>query len=87
MSMDYIRRTYNVPAWRGARVQYDGVTLGQPPLLGTVTGSKGALLRVRFDGERRTHILHPTWALVYLKTPNAEFNGPPAPLVEGADLP
>ena len=23
----------------------------------------------------------------YLKTPNAEFSGPPAPLVEGADLP
>ena len=70
MSMDYIRRTYGVPAKRGARVQYDGVTVGQPPLLGTITGTKGALLRVRFDGERRTHNLHPAWALVYLKTPN-----------------
>jgi hypothetical protein len=71
VSMDYIRRTYGVPARRGARVQYDGVTVGQPPLLGTITSATNSgHIRVRFDGERRTHKLHPTWALVYLKTPN-----------------
>lgn len=72
MSMEYIRRTYNVPAKRGARVQYDGVTVGHPPLLGTITSATNSgHLRVRFDGEHRTLKLHPTWALVYLKTPNA----------------
>jgi hypothetical protein len=81
VSMDYIRRTYGVPARRGARVQYDGVTVGQPPLLGTITSATNSgHIRVRFDGERRTHKLHPTWALVYLKTPNVRAKrGPTAP--------
>jgi hypothetical protein len=42
-------------------VQFDGVTLGHPPLLGTITSATNSgHIRVRFDGERRTHKLHPT---------------------------
>lgn len=36
MSMEYIRRAYNVPAKRGQRVRFQG----KP---GTITGSKGVV--------------------------------------------
>ena len=51
MSMDYVRRTYGVPARRDALVEY----MGQ---LGIVT-SANHRVRVRFFGERRTRIFHP----------------------------
>ena len=67
MSMDYIRKTYGVPAKRGGRVEYDGGSIGSPPLLGTITSATtSGHIRVRFDGERRTAKLHPTWAMRYL---------------------
>lgn len=66
MSMEYIRRSYGVPAKRGARVEYTGE---DSPSLGTVTGSEGARLRIRMDGEQRTGIYHPTWELRYLPPP------------------
>ena len=64
MSLDYIRRAYRVPAKRGARVEYlasDGELME-----GTITGSKGARLRVRLDGAKQSFIFHPTYALKYL---------------------
>lgn len=64
MSLDYIRKAYNVPAKRGVRVEYlasDGDLMD-----GTITGSKEALLRVRLDGAKRSGIYHPTYALKYL---------------------
>jgi len=76
MSMDYIRRTYSVPATVGARVRFLG---GCPDpesdaevktQEGAIVGARGQYLRVRFDGERRTRTLHPTWRVEYLKTPN-----------------
>lgn len=75
MSMDYIRRTYGVPAKRGARVQFtDAVKAVQ----GTIVGSRGHYIRVRWDETGYTHTMHPTWMMVYLKKPNAEFSGGPA---------
>lgn len=51
MSMEYVRRTYGVPARRGALVSY----MGQ---LGLVTSATHHV-RVRFFGERRVRRFHP----------------------------
>lgn len=66
MSLEYIRTTYRVPATRGARVQYDGGDPDECPKLGTITGSRGAHLRIKMDGNRRSGIYHPTWSMTYL---------------------
>lgn len=64
MSMDYIRRTYGVPAKRGMRVEYmSGRDLEL--MEGTIVGSRGARLRIRLDGAKVTGIYHPTYNLVY----------------------
>jgi hypothetical protein len=63
MSLDYIRRTYGVPAKRGQRVQYlasDGELVE-----GRITGSSGGRLRVRLDGNKQSFIFHPTFNLAY----------------------
>ena len=64
MSLEYIRKTYKVPAKRGGRVEYlasDGDLME-----GTITGAVGAYLRVRLDGNKHSGRYHPTWALKYL---------------------
>ena len=61
--MDYIRKTYGVPAKRGARVQYVGDGFAQA---GTITGSNGSHLWIRLDGWKHSSLFHPTWALSYL---------------------
>ena len=63
MSMEYIRSTYKVPAKRGGRVEY---THPVPPRMGTITGTKGARLCVRLDGDDHSGNYHPTWKLTYL---------------------
>ncbi len=63
MSMAYIRQSYNVPAKRGGRVLYTHAT---PHRQGTITGSRGARLRIRLDGDTDPGIYHPTWELTYL---------------------
>ena len=70
--MDYIRRTYNVPARRGARVQF---TSAPGAVQGRILGSRGKYLRVRWDESGRTDTMHPTWMLVYL-TPTNTSNRP-----------
>lgn len=79
MSMDYIRRTYGVPAKRGARVRYtdsDGV-----PFHGRITSARGGRLRVlvddRVEGYRGRLNLHPTWRMEYLTEPAAGPSGDP----------
>ena len=67
MSMDYIRKSYGVPAKRGGRVEYTGD--GEKEF-GTITGADGHYLRVRLDGGKEAGYFHPTWELRYL-TPNA----------------
>lgn len=76
MSLDYIRRTYNVPAKRGMRVRY---TDGHGGIWnGRITSARGAHLRVlvddRVDGYRGRLILHPTHNVEYMHS-NAEFSG------------
>lgn len=59
MSIQYIRTQYQVPAKRGGRILFRGKT-------GRITGSRGAHLLVRLDGDTRTSALHPTWEVEYL---------------------
>jgi len=73
MSMAYIRANYGVPAKRGARVQF---TTAAKAVQGTIVGSSGKYLRVRWDESGLTQTLHPTWELVYLKTPNVRVERP-----------
>lgn len=63
MSLAYIRKTYNVNAKRGVRVEWYG---GAVTMRGTITGSKNALLRIRLDGEKHSFLFHPTDKLIYL---------------------
>lgn len=58
MSMEYVRRTYGVPAKRGARVTADG----RP---GAIT-SADHRLRILLDGDKHPTIWHPTWRIDYL---------------------
>lgn len=64
MSIKYVRDHYHVPAKRGGRVRYIG-SPGKEPKLGTITGGSN-YLHVRFDGEKHSVNLHPTWRLEYL---------------------
>lgn len=59
MSMDYIRSYYGVPAKRGALIMFNGK-------VGSIVGSRGQYLRVRFDGKRFPAVIHPTWEVRYL---------------------
>lgn len=63
MSMDYIRRSYGVPAKRGGRVVYSG---GASERQGTIVSARGGYLRIRLDGDKHAHNFHPTWKLRYL---------------------
>lgn len=65
MSMEYIRRAYNVPAKRGGRVR---LHLGnRSSLMGRITSSRGPYLCVQFDGfSKAPLILHPTWCIEYI---------------------
>lgn len=71
MSLEYIRKTYGVPAKRGGRVEYTG---DGTPERGTITSADGARLRVRLDGLKHPAHFHPTWKLRYLQS-TAESNG------------
>lgn len=76
MSMKYIRDYYKVPAKRGARIEFEDDVyafiygfLADPKKQwrkGTIVGSSGQYLRVRFDGENIIKKVHPTWKLKYL---------------------
>lgn len=71
--MEYIRKTYRVPAKRGARIEYDGDSLAKfikgflyKPKRGTIVAARGGYIRVRFDNETQIVSLHPTWEVEYL---------------------
>lgn len=59
MTMDYIRKTYGVPAKRGGRVTYRGAP-------GKIIGTRGQYLRVVLDGTDVVLNCHPTWHIEYL---------------------
>ena len=64
MSLEYISKTYNVPAKVGARVMYEGNGYIQN---GTIVGSRNAHLLIRFDGDTKCRgCYHPTWEITYL---------------------
>lgn len=63
MSMEYIRKTYNVPAKRGSRVIYSGDGKEE---YGTIVSARGGYLNIRLDGAKRPLPFHPTWKLRYL---------------------
>lgn len=68
MTMDYIRRTYGVPAKRGERVTYtdgDGVKFNCTIKSATSSGHLMVLVDDRVPGYRRRLKLHPTWQVVY----------------------
>lgn len=81
MSMDYIRRAYGVPAKRGMRLRFKDSIGGDRE--GTIVGSRAQYLRVRLDGENWTRMVHPTWPIEYLKTPNARGKPPKVGLGDG----
>ena len=63
MTMEYIRKTYSVPARRGGRIEYTG---GRTPLYGTIKSARGARLSVLLDGSKHPLLYHPTWQVRYL---------------------
>lgn len=71
MSMQYIRKTYSVPAKRGGRIEFtreDGAVFS-----GRICGTKGAYLNVRFDCFNKTNsaaVLHPTYNIRYFEKLN-----------------
>ena len=63
MSLKYIAEHYKVPAVRGARVlSHDGPN----QRTGTIIGARGTLLRVEFEGESESTLVHPRRKLDYL---------------------
>ncbi len=63
MSLDYISKSYGVPAKVGGRVEYTG---NKEPHLGTITGADGGHVLIRLDGTKHAQPYHPTWELRYL---------------------
>lgn len=56
--LEYIRKTYNVPAKIGGRIKYKS----RP---GTIVGVRGPHLRIGLDGEDVIRSYHPTWEIEY----------------------
>jgi len=66
VALEYVRETYQVPAYVGARVRYTG---GKYPMDGTITGERAGMIRVRLDGHKRAYNFHPKWEMEYLPSP------------------
>lgn len=62
MSARYVREHYGVPAKRGTRVTF---TDHDGSRGGVIVSFPDQYIGVRFDGERRTSRLHPTWGITY----------------------
>ena len=63
MSMVYLRKTRNVPAFRGGRIRYSG---GKIDRLGTIMSEKNGYLMIQLDGDKHPKPFHPTWKIEYL---------------------
>ena len=70
MSLAYIRKTYNVPAYRGRRIKYTDTRGGI--YFCTIKSAREGRIRVLVDdrvpGYRGRMLLHPTWNVEYLPT-------------------
>lgn len=62
--MEWVRKTYGVPAKRGGRVEYAGD--GRPELGTIISATTSGYLKVELDSHPRAIKLHPTWKLRYL---------------------
>lgn len=62
MSLAYIRWAYSVPAYKGNTIRF------MTRLKGVIVGSSGPHLRVRFDQDKKSKILHPTWEVEYIQS-------------------
>lgn len=71
MSLDYIRRIYNVPAYRGGRVRYTG----DGEQYGTICSASGGHINIRLDGRKFSQPFHPTWKLEYLEEDRSAHPG------------
>lgn len=65
MSMEYIRKFYDVPAKRGMAVRFMGNRTGK------IVWSDGAYLRIKFSGCKIAKNYHPTYTLEYLDSSGA----------------
>lgn len=63
--MEWIRRTYGVPAFVGAEVICQD---GGKKRKGTIVGTRDCRLLVRLDGEAKTRSYHPTRNIEYIGT-------------------
>lgn len=66
MSLEYIRNYYKVPAKRGGRIRFDYYVEQGKQGDGTIIGTSGPHLQVRFDDGHEAP-LHPTWKVIYLE--------------------
>lgn len=73
MSMEYIRKNYGVPAKRGGRVEFTGISGIPKP--GTIKSASGQYLRILLDGAKRPGTYHPTWNVRYLEAKQEVTNG------------
>jgi hypothetical protein len=64
MSLEYIRRTYNVPAFVGAVIDVE-MTPGVKRLM-TIAGARGHYLRALDIDNGKKMILHPKWNIDYI---------------------
>jgi hypothetical protein len=75
MSLAYIRKTYCVPAKRGARITFCGIP-------GRIAGADGTCLRVRLRDCRWSTRIHPTWEVEYLSEPSAKVRPAVSPNIK-----
>lgn len=61
--MEWIRKTYRVPAYRGVRVVYSGSGTDQ---YGTIKSASNGHLKILLDGAKHPALFHPTWQIRYL---------------------
>ena len=62
--MEYIRKTYGVPAKRGATVKFTTIT--GSVWIGKIRSALNGQLRVQFAGMNYVSTMHPVWNLEYL---------------------
>jgi hypothetical protein len=62
LSMEYVRKMYNVPAKRGTRICYHGLYQDE---YGTIVNATQHI-RVKMDATGQVLNFHPTWNIEYL---------------------
>jgi hypothetical protein len=63
VSLEYIAKTYNVPATRGRRITFHDTDDRKRE--GVIIGSRDQYLRVHFAEDNKVRHLHPTWRVTY----------------------